>query len=485
MRRQLRTLIFSFSFVVIFLAIAESKDECFTCHDATGTAEATAFHNDVHLKAGLSCASCHGGDPSSSDMETAMDPKKGFIAVPKPAEIPNICGKCHGESGRPTTQFHLKNILSDFESGAHGRAWKENAQGPQCVSCHGVHNIVKVTDQISPVYPTNVVKTCSKCHSDAEYMKKFNPALPVDQYEKYLTSIHGKRNASGDPKAATCVSCHSNHLIYAVKDPRSPVYPTNVPDTCGKCHGDAKLMAAYGIPTKQLADYKQSVHGIALLKNSDLSAPACNSCHGNHGAAPPGVSSVANVCGVCHQANADLFTNSPHGAAFEAMGVPGCVVCHSNHLVKKPEDNMIGLQAGSICSSCHSSKDKAAPVIQQIRQTLDHLNTGRQQAESELAHAEQLGMDVAEAKYTLKDVNQSLIQTRVQIHSFAIRPVGVSAAPGIKIIEQAKNTAHAAVEEYYFRRKGLGISTLILTALVALLYVKIRRIEKDQNSSRQ
>jgi hypothetical protein len=475
-------------FCVLFLIIAAgleagpttAADECLNCHQQLGTPEAEKFLKDVHHTEGLTCASCHGGDPTSQDMEVAMSPKKGFIGVPKASNIPEVCGKCHGPAGASTIQGAMRDVLTEFKAGVHGKASKESPDGPQCLSCHGVHNIQRTGDKTSPVYPTNVVKTCSKCHSDAAYMKKFNPSIPVDQYEKYLTSIHGKQNAQGDWKAATCVSCHSNHLIYPVKDPRAPVYPTNVPSTCAKCHSDRQYMASYHIPTSQFADYQKSVHGIALLKNSDLSAPACNSCHGNHGAAPPGVNSTAAVCGMCHQANAELFENSPHKEVFDAMGLPACVQCHGNHLVVSPSDKMIGLDKTSTCGSCHESSDEAAKVIVKTRDTLNALTNGQEEAKKQLAHAEQLGMDIAEAKYSLKDVNQSVIEARVKIHSFALPPVMESAGPGLKIIDQAKKAARTAVDEYYFRRKGLGISTLILTVLVVLLFAKIKRIEQEQ-----
>jgi predicted CXXCH cytochrome family protein len=311
-------------------------------------------------------------------------------------------------------------------------------------------------------------------------MQKFNPGLPVDQYEKYLTSVHGKRNAEGDVKAATCVSCHSNHLVFAAKDPRSPVSPMKIPATCSHCHSNAKYMATYHIPTNQYDDYVKSVHGVALLKNSDLSAPACNSCHGNHGATPPGVESVASVCGQCHQANAELYDKSVHHAVFQEMSLPGCVVCHSNHLVKPSSDSMIGFTAGSVCGDCHNDEasDKAAPVIKGMRSTLQSLTQGQTEAAHVLNQAEQLGMDVVEAKYLLKDANQSLIESRVKIHSFQTKPVQESATPGLKVIGQAKDAGNAAIREYYFRRKGLGVSTLLLTFLVVLLYLKIRQIEK-------
>ena len=458
--------------IISVFAFADQKNTCMTCHIEAGSTEAMNFRNDVHFQNGLTCADCHGGDPTADDMEKAMDPKKGFVGKIKPNDIPVVCGTCHGD------------MQKDFEQGAHGSALKSNAKGPQCVSCHGVHNILPVKDSHSPVSAANVTKTCASCHSNADYMKQFSPGLPVDQYDKYLTSVHGKKNAQGDVKVATCVSCHSNHLIYPVKDPRSPVSPMKIPGTCSTCHSNKKYMAEYKIPTNQYDDYVQSVHGIALLKESDMSAPACNSCHGNHGAAPPGVETVAAVCGQCHQANAELYDKSVHHAVFQENSMPGCVVCHSNHLVKPPTDDMIGFHAQSICGGCHANVqgDKAAPVIQSMQATLKGLTKGQDDANQVLTQAEQLGMDVVEAKYSLKDVNQSLIEARVKVHSFQKEPVQESAAPGLKVIAQAKNAGQAAIKEYYFRRKGLGVSTLLLTCVVVLLYLKIRQIEGKQNS---
>ncbi len=457
-------------------------DKCMSCHTDIGSNEAVAYLDDVHYKAGVTCADCHGGDPTLEDQDASMSPAKGYVGVPKKSAIPKMCGKCHGTGNTKfRTDSHLSDVMDDFTSSVHGRALEQSDDGPQCVTCHGIHNIVKVDDPHSPVYPTNVTKTCAKCHSNPDYMKKFNPGLPVDQYEKYLTSVHGEKNKAGDPKPATCVSCHSNHLIRMVKDPRSPVYPTNIPQTCAKCHSNKSYMAQYNIPTDQYDNYKQSVHGMALLQNSDLSAPACNSCHGNHGAAPPGFSSVASVCGTCHPANADLFDKSPHFDAFTKAKLPGCVVCHSNHFVKTPSDDMVGLTNGAICSQCHKESDSAGVAINAIKETLDSLTIGQKNAADLIARAENLGMDVSDAKYSLKDVNQSLVESRVQVHAFAVEPLKEAAKPGLQIVADAQKSALSAIDEYYFRRQGLGVATLAITLLVILLYLKIRQIERKSN----
>lgn len=464
-------------------AATTNTDQCFACHLEQETPAALAYRGDLHILRGVSCADCHGGDPTSDDQDVAMSKAKGFIGVPRKDRIPQMCGKCHGKNGTAfTTRYRLDDALGDFQESVHGHALAGNPKGPQCISCHGVHNIALVTDRRSPVHPTNVVNTCAKCHGDAAYMRDFSPTLPVDQKEKYLTSVHGMRHAAGDPKVATCVSCHSNHKILQTKDPRASVYPTNIPKTCARCHGDAKYMASYGIPTDQYSNYVQSVHGKALLVKSDLNAPACNSCHGNHGAAPPGVSSVIAVCGRCHQSNQELYERSAHRAVFEGKKLPGCVVCHGNHRVEPATDKIVSFEAPSPCSKCHVNgpADRSAPAINRLRLVLDSLSTGQTAAIAVLDKAENLGMDISDARYSLKDVNQSAVQARVAIHSFKVKEVEDAARPGIAIIAQARTAGQEAVHEYGFRRQGLAVSTLIVTFLVILLWLKIRDIEKKQ-----
>ena len=43
-------------------------------------------------------------------------------------------------------------------------------------------------------------------------MKRYNPALRVDQEAEYVTSVHGRKIAQGDQKPATCISCHASPI---------------------------------------------------------------------------------------------------------------------------------------------------------------------------------------------------------------------------------------------------------------------------------
>ena len=72
-----------------------SSDECYKCHVENDLLPEGFSELDIHLQEGLSCAGCHGGDPTISDEEESMDPSKGFVGVPDVKEIPYYCGKCH------------------------------------------------------------------------------------------------------------------------------------------------------------------------------------------------------------------------------------------------------------------------------------------------------------------------------------------------------------------------------------------------------
>jgi hypothetical protein len=176
-------------------------------------------------------------------------------------------------------------------------------------------------------------------------MKRFNPQARIDQLAEYRTSVHGRLNARGDPVPATCVDCHGVHGIRPVSSPESPAYAANVPKTCARCHADSTRMAPYKIPTDQYDNYRLSVHATALLEQGDMAAPACNDCHGNHGAAPPEVKSVAHICGHCHGREAVLFGGSSHKGIFETRKAPDCIVCHGNHRIAHPTPELFHAQS--------------------------------------------------------------------------------------------------------------------------------------------
>lgn len=362
-------------------------------------------------------------------------------------------------------------------------------KGLGCVDCHGGDASLEDMDDVRNVrgyrgVPSHgeVPQFCARCHSDAAYMHEHNPSLPTDQLDKYKTSVHGQRLFNNnDSKVANCVSCHAVHEIGDAKMPHSSTHPVNLIETCGKCHSDAEYMDGYGIGTGQVEDYKQSVHGVALLERGDLGAPACNDCHGNHGAAPPGVSSLSAVCGNCHALEAELYNSSPHEPAFAANDFPMCETCHSNHKILKPSDKQVGTGDEAYCGECHAADDgtRAFVTAEAISGAIGQLVAAHAVADSVLSEAIEKGMMTTDEEFRLKEVEQALIQTRTMVHAFNEDSVLSRATPGIEKADTVRINSASLIDEYHFRRKGLGFATLFITILAVALYIKIKRIDRD------
>jgi predicted CXXCH cytochrome family protein len=462
---------------------AFATDKCFECHQTAGDKPSELFKHDIHEQKGVSCTGCHGGNAQTDDMEQAMNTKAGFQGVPKGDAISKACAACHA-SPEKMKSFGSSlpiNQWENLQTSVHAKlslTGKEHIV--QCTTCHNAHGIVSVKNPASPVYPINIVATCTRCHANSTFMRSYNPSLPVDQLQKYRTSVHGMRNAKGDIKTAECASCHGSHDIRSAKDVKSKVFASNLPGTCAACHSNADYMKPYKIPTDQYEKYAKSVHGVALLQKHDQGAPACNSCHGNHGAVPPGLESISKVCGSCHALNAELFSSSPHKKAYDERKLPECETCHGNHDIIAATDKLLGVAPEAVCSRCHSDRQniKGYQAAKTMRALIDTLESEEQTARKMVDDAEQKGMEIGEAKFKLRDVRQARLQARTVVHAFNEGQFQTTINQGRVISLAVVQEAKGAIDEYYFRRVGLFVATLIITLVASLLYLYVRRMEK-------
>ena len=391
------------------------------------------------------------------------------------AQKKSSCIDCHVKLDDP----RLSTPAKLFEHDVH------RSRGLACNDCHGGDPNADTSEAakdpskgyLGRPRAVDIPAYCGKCHSDANLMKKFNPSLRVDQENEYYTSVHGKLLRSGEQKVATCISCHTVHGIRAVNDPLSSVYPLNVADTCAKCHANADYMRAFKIPSDQVTKFKTSVHAKALYERQDLSAPTCNDCHGNHGAAPPGIASVANVCGQCHARQADLFQTSAHKAAFDQQGLAECITCHSNHDIATPTDQMIGTEQGALCINCHTNGDKGLVAAAHMRSRIDNLIASIDKSTEILTVAERKGMEVSKPKFELKGATDALTHARVLIHSSSVTEFDKVVGPGLEVAGKGHQAGLDALAELNFRRKGLAVSLVFILFLALLVYLKVRQIE--------
>ncbi|MBA4407600.1 hypothetical protein C0389_10020 [bacterium] len=378
------------------------------------------------------------------------------------------CYSCHKE---------IESLPIDFsENDTHRHA------NLSCASCHG--GDPNSDDQEIAMSPSrgfigvpkkkDIPKFCGKCHSNIDFMRVYQPRIATDQVAQYYTSLHGKKLLLGDENVADCSSCHSAHKILSAKDPRSTVHKLNVPNTCNKCHGNTDLMKKYNLLGNVLEEYSKSVHGVALMKNKDLGAPACNDCHGNHGAMPPGITSISHVCGTCHAINMEYFNATKMAKAFEVQDFHGCEQCHGNHAILKPNDEMISIGKESKCVECHSSGDEGYAVSQKIYSSLTQLKNSYNAANAKYLEVRQKGMNDVEIGFQLQDAKQALIQSRTLIHTFDSIKVDAKTQEGINISNKASLLAQKEIDEYSTRRNGFAVATLAFLAFIIALYFKIK-----------
>ena len=396
------------------------------------------------------------------------------------AEIPaqlleeDHCVSCHQE---------MELLPEDFQD------YDSHLQiGLSCSGCHGGDPTSEDPEKamgakagfIGVPATKDIPQLCGRCHSNIDFMRTYQPRIPTDQVQQYFTSVHGKRLLKGDEKVAECASCHTAHAIVSAKDGRSSVYALNVPNTCKMCHSDPEYMKGYNIPTDQYEKFARSVHGKDLLENADTGAPACNDCHGNHGAAPPGVESVAHVCGNCHVNNMNYFEASSMAKPFSNLEIHACEQCHGHHDVEKTSDDMVGVGENSVCIQCHSKGDAGYQAAQEMHKSITEFVNEYNQAEAQLKDVQQKGMDDVDILYLLQEAHQTLIHIRTLVHTFNPDQINDKTSDGIKKTSEALDLEKKEIRDYHIRRRGFGIATLFITILVIALFFKIRGIESNR-----
>ena len=410
----------------------------------------------------------------------AAEPPHAPPAGPRPLET--SCVTCHSQ---------LDDTL--LEPTKHTQEDIHFLKGLSCHDCHGGNPSAGADGDPEAAHDTKrgwmkptrgqIPAFCGKCHADAAFMKRFNPRTRVDQVSEYRTSVHGQLNAKGDERAAVCIDCHGVHGIRAVSDPRSTVYATNVADTCARCHADSTRMGHYSIPTTQYADYKKSVHAKALYGKGDTSAPTCNDCHGSHGAVPPGVANVAQVCGSCHGREATLFRDTEAKLKLDLTPCIQCMVCHSNHAVLPPTDDMVGVGELSTCTGCHVEGEKgykaAADMADHIRGLVARLH----EADERLDRAERAGIEVSQDRFALQKARDDLVEAKVLIHSFDLERFLQAANEGIATADAGIAAGQHAAAELRLRRTGLGFSLIVILAVIIALTLTVRELERKGPSS--
>ncbi|MFP3852679.1 MAG: cytochrome c3 family protein [Anaerolineales bacterium] len=263
------------------------------------------------------------------------------------------CFACHAS---PDLQTELSSgeILDltvfpgAFDNSVHGMA------DLQCIQCHTEiegypHPPIQADTRRE--YTINQYRVCADCHQE--------------KYDETLDSVHSRALAGGNFNAAVCTDCHGAHDVRPPGEPRS-----QIAQTCRQCH------------TTIYDQYRDSVHGEALIGQGNPDVPVCTDCHGVHSIEGPSADHEfrlfsPQLCAECHadeelMAKYDISTNvfDTYVADFHGTTVtlfqqiaPGqetnkalCIDCHGVHDiigVDDPDSPIIKENLLNTCQKCH------------------------------------------------------------------------------------------------------------------------------------
>jgi hypothetical protein len=414
------------------------KNTCADCHEALKPLQAdivTNWQASVHAAEGVTCADCHGGDPTSDQITVAMSEANGFVGAPGRTETVGLCGSCHADTERmrkygiPTDQY------AKYWTSVHGQrlATSRDDRVAICTDCHGSHDVKKASDPTARVSPLNVPTLCASCHADAARMQPYG--IPTDQFAIYSQSVHGVALLDNkDVRAPSCASCHGSHDA-------KPPQATEVVEVCGKCH------------TATQALYEQSRHS-----ELGTAAPKCWTCHGTHDVSQPGQQLFF------HPTTPDYQCNTCHDLQTKQLRL---------------ELDRFKSEADRRCDTCHHPNSLIYAQVQGIADALGSAQSAYDAAGAKIEDAARLGMITADADVGLTQARTSLIQAQAAVHTTKLPIVSELSTDATGKAQAAEALATAKIDESTFRRQAMIVVLALIFANVVFLYLLKRRLDRN------
>ncbi|MBI9068764.1 MAG: hypothetical protein JEZ09_15825 [Salinivirgaceae bacterium] len=264
--------------------VSVDKVDCSACHDEVSDKFFQSGHGTAYFEKDINapyCTDCHGTHIVKSHKD---DTSPTFRS-----NVPKLCGECHKTDGKAnlSTELKEKNAFTDYSTSVHGKGLTEKGllSSAICTDCHTTHFMFKEADERSSVHPSNVPKTCAKCHKGI--------------YDEYIQSDHDISHNTDNQTYPTCAVCHSPHTVSEVHEDKF-MFEINI--QCGSCH------------EKLTETYLETYHGKAYQLGY-LEAARCSDCHGAHKIlkvsnpeSSVGKNNLLVTCQKCHPDANERFT---------------------------------------------------------------------------------------------------------------------------------------------------------------------------------
>jgi nitrate/TMAO reductase-like tetraheme cytochrome c subunit len=144
-------------------------EQCANCHSTVYEQYAQSVHGEgILLKMNTdvaTCTDCHG-------VHKIVDPKTADYRL----QSAEMCSNCHTDEAVMSKYGLSTNVMNSYISDFHGTTIAlfdpgspdDISNKPVCYDCHGVHDIVDVSDPAKGLaVRQNLLVTCQKCHPDA------------------------------------------------------------------------------------------------------------------------------------------------------------------------------------------------------------------------------------------------------------------------------------------------------------------------------
>jgi predicted CXXCH cytochrome family protein len=264
------------------------------------------------------------------------------------------CYACHAQPGMQTTLPSGEILYLTVSP----QVFNDSVHGMQDFACQDCHVDItgfphpENTAQTLREYELQQYQTCETCHQAYA--------------EETQDSVHSAALEAGNENAAVCTDCHGAHNVQPPGEPRS-----NIPLMCRQCHSEIHNQ------------YKDSVHGAALIGEGNPDVPTCTDCHGVHSVQGPSVDEAFRlysplICADCHADEElmsqygistnvfDSYISDFHGTTTllfaqtsegQDFNTPVCIDCHGVHDIAAGDDPEKSLQVKenllAKCQQCH------------------------------------------------------------------------------------------------------------------------------------
>lgn len=262
------------------------------------------------------------------------------------------CLSCHEDPAISTTLPDGETLALYISPEKH----QQSIHSPIGIECRACHTEISTYPHPTIEYKSKrelsraYYLVCQKCHSE--------------NYDETMDSMHEQVAEEGNLDAPVCTDCHGAHYVRSPDSPRALIS-----NTCGNCHTDI------------FNNYKDSIHGSALIQEENPDVPVCTDCHGVHNIHDPRTARFRiespELCAHCH-ADPDLmdkyglsadvyniYNLSWHGVDVTVYKANWptiwhesavCTDCHGIHDIRKTHDPVSKVNPNNLlktCKECH------------------------------------------------------------------------------------------------------------------------------------